>query len=125
MEILYLTNLLILLVVFSIGTFRGLDLKRWTSWLYGLYGFLSGFFLGLFREDTNGGLKFVVDIIGSFQMGAIFAFLIMSTGAVTRWQRQYYGKKAESWLSRHGQEKHFTLLARMMRRIKKSPSDNH
>jgi hypothetical protein len=73
-------NIFIFLIVGGIGVFLGLDLRKWSSWLYGLYGLLSGLFVGLSDGDISGGLK----------LGVLFAFLVLSGGAAIRWHRQFY-----------------------------------
>jgi hypothetical protein len=73
-------NFFVNLIVCGIGIFIGLDLKKWSSWLFGAYGFLSGLLVGLSRADVEGGLG----------MGILFAFVVMYGGATTRWHRQRY-----------------------------------
>lgn len=82
METTSLVFFIICFIVSCIGVLVGLDLKKWTSWLFGLGGFISGFFLGLILAGTIRGL----------QLGTLFAFLIMFSGAMTRWQRQRFKK---------------------------------
>lgn len=43
-------------IVCGVCIFIGLDLRKWRSWLYGLYGFISGFMIGL----SVGGITKVV-----------------------------------------------------------------
>lgn len=107
MKILALANLIVFLIVYVISVFIGFDPKKWPSWLLGLYVFFSGSLTGFLRDGGS------FDIL----MGLIFVLVVLSSGVVTRWQRQYYGKKAEPWLRQHGQEKQFSLLARMIRRM--------
>jgi hypothetical protein len=107
METVLLVNLFVFVIVSGIGTFVGLDLKKWSSWLYGLYGFLTGFSTYFLRPD----------VVGSLQLGTIFAFLVMYAGAMNRWHRQRYEKIAESWLSQHEQDKRFSLLTRLIKTI--------
>lgn len=73
-------NFVIYLIVCGICIFVGLDLKKWYSWLCGLYGFISGFFFGLSKADVSGGL----------QLGLLFAFVLIYGGATSRWQRQRF-----------------------------------
>jgi hypothetical protein len=82
--------LIVCFIVSCTGVLIGLDLKKWISWLFGLGGLLSGFFIGFMLAGVSQG----------FQLGILFAFAIMFGGAMTRWQRQYFKKRAESWLSR-------------------------
>ena len=71
------TNFVVYLIVCGIAIFIGLDLKKWFSWLFGLYGFISGFLFGLLRSDIRGGLV----------MGALFAFVVIYGGATSYWHR--------------------------------------
>ena len=80
MQIIVIVILVVYLVVSGIGMFKGLDLRKWTSWLYGLYGFLSGFLIGFLIANIQLGL----------QVGTIFALIVMYGGAMIRWHRQRY-----------------------------------
>ena len=68
------------LIVSSVSIFVGLDLKKKSSWLYGLFGFVCGFLAGFIIADLNTGLL----------SGALLAFVIMYGGAMTHWQRQRF-----------------------------------
>jgi len=70
----------IYVVVCGIGIFIGLDLKKWKSWLYGLYGFVSGLLIGLSRADVSGGLT----------LGLLFTFVVLYGGATSHWHRQRF-----------------------------------
>lgn len=107
METLVIANFFVLLIVVGIAIFFGLDLKKWLSWLYGLYGFMSGFSIYFLRPNVFLGL----------QTGVIIAFVIMYGGAMTRWNRQRSKDAAESWLLRYGQGDHLSLLARIMKKL--------
>ena len=85
-------NLFVFLIVSAIATFRGLELRKRSSWLYGLYGFLSGFLIGFLRSDGAGGLQLDTNLTLSLQGGALFAFMVMYSGAMTRWHRQRFTK---------------------------------
>jgi len=65
----------------------GIDLKKRSSWLLGLYAFISGFLAGFVRSDGAGGYKVVTNLIASLQLGVIFSLVYMVGGATTRWQR--------------------------------------
>lgn len=67
-------------VVFAIAIHKGLDLRKWRSWLYGLGGFLCGFAIGVLIGDEAGGVGF----------GIVFAFVIMYASAMMRWHRQRF-----------------------------------
>lgn len=73
-------NLFIFITVSAIAIFIGLDLKKWSSWLFGIYGFISGFLLGFLRADTSGSLK----------LGLLMAFVVMYGGATSHWHRQRF-----------------------------------
>ena len=88
-----LANSIVFIIVMGITGYIGLDLKKWSSWLYGIYGFLSGFLLEflVFNDDNTLGLS--MNLTGSLQAGSIFAFLIVWAGVTRRWQRQCYNIK--------------------------------
>lgn len=72
----------VFVIVGLIGIFIGLDPKKWTSWLYGVYGFASGFLIGFFRDDVSAGLK----------LGLLFAVAVMWGGVTTHRQKQRFKK---------------------------------
>jgi hypothetical protein len=76
------TNFIVYLIICGIAIFVGLDLKKWRSWLVGLYGFICGFLYGLLKADISGGLV----------MGALFAFVVIYGGATSYWHRQRFKK---------------------------------
>lgn len=82
MEILVNLNVCVFVIVVVICTYNGLDLKKWSSWLYGLYGLITGLLMGLMRVNFKGGL----------QLGLLFAFAVLYGGATTRWHKQRYKK---------------------------------
>jgi hypothetical protein len=106
MKILAFINVLVFMITVVVSLFIGFDLKRWTSWLLVLYAFVSGSLVGFLGDNGS------IDIIG----GVVFAIVVLSIGSVTNWQRRYYRSLAEPWLARHGQEKHLSFLARVIRR---------
>jgi hypothetical protein len=87
MATIILANFFVFIIVSSIATFKGLDLKKRSSWVYGLYGFISGFLIGFLRADDSGGYHFVTNLTASFQAGLIFAFVVLFGGATNRWHR--------------------------------------
>jgi hypothetical protein len=107
MRTIVLTITLILLTISAIGVFIGFDPKKWINWVYGVCGFLSGLLIGSLRNDLKGGII----------IGVIFAIAIMVSGMMIHWQREYYGKKAESWLRQYGEQKQYSFLARLIRKI--------
>lgn len=88
MATIIIANVFVFLIVYFMVTFKGLDLKKWSSWLYGLYGFLTGFL----SQDNTGDLRLAVNLAGSLQVGALFAFIVIYTGAMNRWHRQRFMK---------------------------------
>ncbi len=104
MATIILTNFFIFITVSSIATFKGLDLKKRYSWMYGLYGFISGFLVGFIRANDGGGYHLVTNLIGSFQAGIAFALMVLVGGATTRWHRSI-GEKYENLAERSFQEK--------------------
>jgi hypothetical protein len=86
------TNLLLFAIVSFVGTFKGLDVRKWSSWSYALYGFVTGFLCGFLRQDEGGSLVLLVNWKGSLQLGALFAFAVMYAGAMNRWHRQRFEK---------------------------------
>jgi hypothetical protein len=84
-------NLFVFLVICGIVTFKGLDLKKRSSWWYGLYAFISGFMIGFLRSDDNGGYHVVMNLTASFQAGA--AFLLILVGSVITSQQRSWAEK--------------------------------
>ena len=107
MKIIFYADLIVFFIVLAICTFIGLDLKKWQSWLAGLYGFLSGCLIGFLSEAGS----------PSWQLGLLLAIVIMSSGAIMRQYRIYYRKAGEEWLRRYGQDKHYSLLARLIEKV--------
>ena len=91
MKTLATINLVIFALVFGLGVSWGLDLKKWTSWLLGIYAFVSFFLVGLVGTGN---------INEAIKAGALVSFLLMFGGAVMRWNRQ----RAESWLQEHNKK---------------------
>jgi hypothetical protein len=80
METIVIVNFYVFALVALISIYLGINLRKWSNWLYGMYGFLSGFFLGFLFYDVRRGLE----------LGAICAFAIMYGGACVHWSRQRY-----------------------------------
>jgi hypothetical protein len=91
-------NLFIFLVICGIVAFKGLDLKKPSSWWYGLYAFMSGFMIGFLRSDGSGGYYVVTNLTASFQAGIVFLVILLGS-VMTHWQKT----KAEKYLG-HPQE---------------------
>jgi len=66
--------------------FIGLDLKKWSSWLLGFYGFLSGFLFGLVTAGVPLGLRWS-------RSSRLWPCLVVS---MTRWHRQKIRHKSQS-----------------------------
>jgi hypothetical protein len=90
MATIILVNFFAFLIVSSIGILKGLDLKKRSSWLYGLYGFVTGFLIGFLESDGAGNLRLATNWVLSLQGGALLAFIPMYGGAMTRWHRQRF-----------------------------------
>jgi hypothetical protein len=80
MEKVAVINFYLFVIVGFMGVFIGLDLRKWSSWLYGIYGFFSGLFLGIMYLDIGSGLE----------LGTLFAFAVMFGGASVRRGRERY-----------------------------------
>lgn len=87
MATIILGNFFVFIVICFIATLKGLDLKKRSSWWYGLYGFISGFLIGFLRSDDSGGYHIVTNLTASFQAGVVFAVVVLVGSATTRWQR--------------------------------------
>ena len=103
-----LVGLGILLVVGYRASIKGLDLKRRSSWLYGVISFLSGVVvvIGLDGKIKDGLIA-----------GAIFAFLTMLGGATTRWHKQEFEGKFRSLVIEYGKEDDPSLFAKLVRNL--------
>ena len=82
MSIIVNANFVLYIIVCGVAIFAGLDLKKWSSWVFGLYGFISGFLLGLLEADVYGGLG----------LGGLFAFIVMYGGVTSHWHRERFRK---------------------------------
>jgi hypothetical protein len=83
MDIIISVNIFVFLIVCFIGVLIGLDPKKWSSWLYGLYGFITGSSIGFLREGAS------LDL----QVGAGLAFAVMAGGIMIHWTKQRYTKE--------------------------------
>ena len=83
METMITVNIFVFLIVASRYVFIGLDLKKWSSWLLGLYGFLTGSLIGLLRSGEP----------LSLQVGVLLAFAVIFVGAMVRRNKQIYTKE--------------------------------
>jgi hypothetical protein len=117
MAIIILVNFFVFLGLSAIPIYKGLDLKKPSSWLFGAYGFLTGFLSGflVFNNDNSVGLS--LNLTASLQMGTVFAFLLLFSGAMTRWHRRRYERIARSLFLQYGKEDDPSLFAHIVRRL--------
>jgi hypothetical protein len=73
MKTIILANLFVFVIVSGIVVFNGLDLKKLSSWLFGVYGFLSGLSINIL---------YPTDAFTSLEAGAFFAFIVLAGGAM-------------------------------------------
>jgi hypothetical protein len=92
-------------VVAGIAVSIGFDLKRWQSWSFGVYGFLTFFLVGLVGTGN---------VIESIKIGVVVAFATMFVGVTTRW----YRKVGHGTLD-HIDSKKYPLLAKYSSFLKK------
>ena len=96
------------LLVVTVASVKGLDLRKGSSWLYGAISFLCGF---------AGGLSLSVNLVESLKAGALFAFLTLFTGATMRRHKQRYEGMAGPLLLKYGKEDDPSLFAKLVRRL--------
>jgi hypothetical protein len=113
METLITINVVILVIVTGIVIYIGLDLKKWHSWLFGAYAFLTLFLAGLIGVGSiNEALK----------VGALGTFALMFVGVTTRLNRE----RAKKWLREHGKEQEFLdALSKIKPEPKNPPKKEH
>jgi hypothetical protein len=109
MEMIITVITFFLLLLSGVGMFIGLDLKKWTNWLFGLPGLFIGLLGGFSRNDLQGG----------FGLGLIFTTLILYVGAMNRWHRQRYQNIAESLLSKYGPDQRVSFLAGVIKKLRR------
>ncbi len=80
MRTILLINSIVFIIIGSMIIYIGVDLKKRTSWLWGAYGLISGFLVGLLWAD----------LVQAILIGIIFTFVIMYGGAITHWHRQRF-----------------------------------
>jgi hypothetical protein len=100
-------SIIVVALIFYVG-FHGLDLRKPTSWLYGILGFLGGLFITLLM---SGG------IVYSIVAGVVFAFIILIYGATMRWKKLRYEGKAKSLLLQYGKDDDPSLFAKLVRKL--------
>ena len=79
MKTLATVNVVIFAIVGGLAMGIGLDLKKWYSWLFGAYGFLTFFLVGLVGTGS---------INEAIKAGALIAFATMFVGVTTRWNQE-------------------------------------
>lgn len=99
-------SFLVFILTGAVATYKGFDLKRGSSWLYGAISFLCG----LVIISSLGG-----NLIESLKAGAIFAFLTLFTGAIMRRHNQTYTGMARTLLLKYGKEDDPSLFAKLVR----------
>ncbi len=87
-----IANLFLFIIISVIGVFKGLDIKKKSSWLFALYGFLTGFLMNFLVQYDYDNLKFIVNWKAGIQLGILFAFAVMYVGVTNRWHRQRFSK---------------------------------
>lgn len=91
MKIVATVGVVIFAIVSIIAVYIGLDLKKWQSWLFGVYGFLTFLLVGLVGTGN---------IYESVKIGAIVALATMFVGVTARWTRE----RAKNWLREQEKE---------------------
>ena len=105
--IVIVVSLVALVTMGYVASFKGLDLRRRSSWLYGVISFVCGLVLIM---GLNGNL------IDGLKAGGIFALVTLISGATMRWHKQRYNDdKARSLLLQYGKgESLFAKLVRIL-----------
>ena len=81
MEKLVVANVIVAIAIGAIYALIGIDIRKWPSWLFGVYCFVSGFLVG----QLNGNLQ------DSLVLGAFFAFMFLAAGT-TIWKYRHLGE---------------------------------
>jgi hypothetical protein len=95
MKTIVIGNVFVFLIICGIVLYRGLDFRKWSSWWYGLYAFISGFMISFLRSEDNGG----TNLTQGFLAGAAF-LLILVGNVITHGQRKW----AERYIAREEEE---------------------
>lgn len=103
-----IVSLAVFFLAGSIASWKGLDLRRGSSWLYGVISFLCG---------LAGGFSLTGSLIVGLETGVIFAFLTLLSGATRRRHKQRYEGMARSLLLKYGKENDPSLFAKLVRRL--------
>ena len=101
-------GLLTLLVIQAVASFKGFDLRRWSSWLYGVISFLAGVLLGFVLTGN---------LIESLKAGGLLAFLTLVVGVTMRSHKKRYEGMAGSLLLKYGKQDDTSFFAKLVRRL--------
>lgn len=101
-------SLIALLIVQSVVFFQGLDLRKLSSWLYGMFSFLCGVALIIAIDGM---------LVDGLIAGVIFAFLTLFGGTTMRRHKMRYQSMVQPLLSNYGQEDNPSLLARIVNKL--------
>ena len=101
-------SLVAFFVMGYVASFQGLDLRKRSSWLYGVISFLCGL-VPLFLLSGN--------LIEGLKGGAIFAFLTLFIGATRRRHKQRSESMTKSLLLKYGKEDDPSLFAKLVKRL--------
>ncbi|HET9907201.1 MAG TPA: hypothetical protein VFQ23_11185 [Anaerolineales bacterium] len=105
---LIVVSLAVLLAVLNVASLKGLDLKRRSSWWYGVISFICGIsVIMVLNGNLNDGQI----------AGIICAFLTMLGGATTRWHKQEFEGKFRSLVIEYGKEDDPSLFAKLVRKL--------
>jgi hypothetical protein len=99
-------NYFLFAMSFIFIAFNGLDLKKWSSWAYALYGFLTGLSMYFINPSLH----------GSLQLGLMLAFMVIYGGAMMRWHRQLNKNRIASLLKKFEQADHPPLSVRIIKK---------
>jgi hypothetical protein len=102
------SSLVPLFVIFFVVSFRGLDLRRWSSWLYGAISFFCGVAVGL-SLDAN--------LVESIKAGGLLALMTLLGGATMRWHKLRYDGLAQTLFLQYGKEDDPSLFAKLVRML--------
>lgn len=106
--IVIVASLVAFFVMGFIVSFRGLDLRKRSSWLIGAFSFLCGFAMGILLSGNR---------IEGLKVGTAFAFLILVGGATMRWHNQRYGGKARILFSRYEKEESPSVFVKLVMKL--------
>jgi hypothetical protein len=102
------TSLVAFIWIAFIVSFQGLDLRKWSSWLYSVFGFLCGLALS---TAISGNL------IGSLKFGAIFGCMTLFVGVTMRRHNQETERTIRDLLQEYENEEHPSIIGRLVRKL--------